>query len=258
MTTRTAVITGAAHGVGQAVALRLQRESFGRFLLIDRAAGPLSRTAAQLRDAGAEAETLVADLSTLDWLDASLPGALARLGTVDALVNAAGSTARGALDDTTPETFDMLFNVNLRAPFFLMQTVAPLMPSGTTIVNISSMLAHGGPPFLLPYAASKAALVAMTRGVANTLKHRRIRAFAVNLGWTWTPGEQDVQTRVHGLAADWAETVGARQPFGRLLMPDDPAGLIAFLVSADATMMTGAVIDLDQFVTGTVDDNPGA
>ncbi len=113
-------------------------------------------------------------------------------------------------------------------------------------------------PFLLAYSASKAALVALTRGAANTLKRDGVRVFGINLGWTWTPAEQDVQTRVHGLPADWSQTIGARQPFGRLLLPEDPAGLIAFLASPDARMMTGAIIDLDQYVAGTVDDNPGA
>jgi len=125
-------------------------------------------------------------------------------------------------------------------------------------VNICSMLAYGGPPFLLAYSASKAALASLTRGVANSLKRDGVRVFGINLGWTWTPAEQEVQTRVHGLSEDWAERIGKKQPFGRLLLPEDPAALVAFLVSPDAWMMTGAIIDLDQFVAGTVDDNPGA
>ena len=126
------------------------------------------------------------------------------------------------------------------------------------IVNICSMLAYGGPPFLLAYSASKAALATLTKGAANTLKRDRVRVFGVNLGWTATPSEHHVQTERHGLPADWAERIGAKQPFGRLLIPDDVADLVAFLISPGARMMTGAIIDLDQFVAGTVDDNPGA
>lgn len=258
MSQRAAVITGAAQGVGLATATRLAREGFGRFLLVDRQEGALAQAVESLSKDGVEAGALVADLSGLGWLEGELPAALDRLGPVDALVNAAGTTARGGLSDTTPETWDLIFDLNVRAPFFLMQAVAPRMARSGTIVNITSMLAYGGPPFLLPYSASKAALVALTRGAANALKRDGLRAFGINLGWTVTPGEQDVQTRVHGLPPDWAETLGARQPFGRLLLPEDPAGLIAFLVSPDARMMTGAIIDLDQFVAGTVDDNPGA
>ena len=126
------------------------------------------------------------------------------------------------------------------------------------IVNICSMLAYGGPPFLLAYSSSKAALVTLTKGAANTLKRDRVRVFGINLGWTATPGEQRIQTVTHGLPADWVETIGAKQPFGRLLIPDDVAGLVAFLVSPGAGIMTGAIVDLDQFVAGTVDNNPGA
>ncbi len=101
------------------------------------------------------------------------------------------------------------------------------------------MLAYGGPPFLLAYAASKAAIVALTKGTANTVKRDGMRVFGINLGWTWTPAEQEVQTRLHGLPENWSETLGAKQPFGRLLMPKDPAALISFLVSEDARMMRG-------------------
>ena len=257
-TSRSAVIAGAAQGVGEAVALRLAREGVGRFLLIDRQSDRLAEVSERLQADGARVETLTQDLTDIDGTIAAVGQAVARMGTVDILVNAAGTTARGGLSSTKPETFDAIFALNVRAPFFMMQTVAPAMSRGGRIVNICSMLAYGGPPFLLAYSSSKAALVSLTRGAANTLKGDGLHVFGINLGWTWTPAEQEVQTRVHGLPEDWAERLGPKQPFGRLLMPEDPAGVVAFLVSPDARMMTGAIIDLDQFVAGTVDDNPGA
>ncbi len=255
---RSAVITGAAQGIGEGTARRLACEGVNRFLLIDRQGEKLEAVAESLRSGGVAVETLAQDLTEIPAAIAAVGAAIGAIGTVDILVNAAGTTARGGLRDTTPDTFDLIFALNVRAPFFMMQTVARSLPNGGVIVNICSMLAYGGPPFLLAYSASKAALGTLTRGVANTLKRDGVRAFGINLGWTWTPAEQEVQTRRHGLPEDWVKTVGARQPFGRLLMPEDPAGLIAFLISPDAQMMTGAIIDLDQFVAGTVDDNPGA
>jgi NAD(P)-dependent dehydrogenase (short-subunit alcohol dehydrogenase family) len=255
--TRTAIVTGAAQGIGEAAARRLFAEGFGRLILIDRQPHRLATVADDLRLLGATVTALVCDLTDLDVTLPALNGVLDAAGPIDALVNAAGTTARGGLADTTPATFDFIFALNLRAPFFLMQAVAPRMSKGGVIVNITSMLAYGGPPFLLGYSASKAALVALTRGAANTLKRTGVHVFGINLGWTLTPAEQDVQTRLHGMSPDWATELGVRQPFGRLLMPEDPAGVIAFLVSKDAAMMTGAIIDLDQHVAGTVDDNPG-
>ncbi len=256
--TRTAIVTGAAQGIGEAAARRLAVSGITRFLLIDRQADKLAKTAENLRAGGAAVDTVVADLTDLATLLPQLDAGIARLGQVHVLINAAGTTARGGLADTTPDTFDFIFALNVRAAFFLMQRAVLHMPRGSVIVNITSMLAYGGPPFLLAYSASKAALVALTKGTANAVKRDGIRVFGINLGWTWTPAEQEVQTRLHGLPDNWPETLGAKQPFGRLLMPDDPAALIAFLVSADAVMMTGAIIDLDQYVAGTVDDNPGA
>ena len=276
--TRTALVTGAAQGIGEAVARRLISEGVRRLVLLDIDGDGLERVAGELsaRSDGVRIETMASDLVDIEHSCASLVDALERVGCtrtaerdavasgdadaggLDILVNAAGITSRGGLDDITLETFDRLTAINVRAPLFIMQAARPFMGRGGTIVNVTSMLAYGGPPFLLGYSASKSALVALTRGAANTLKWDGIRVFGINLGWTLTPSEQRVQTEVHGLAEDWAETLGAKQPFGRLLMPEDPAGLVAFLISADAGMMTGAIVDLDQFVAGTVDDNPGS
>jgi NAD(P)-dependent dehydrogenase (short-subunit alcohol dehydrogenase family) len=255
---KSAVITGAAQGIGEAAARRLAAEGYTRLLLIDLQADKLKAVADDLRASGVEVTPLVLDLTDIANLIPQLDAALHHFGPVHALINAAGTTARGGLHDTTPQTFDFIFALNVRAAFFMMQAVVPRMAPGGVIVNITSMLAYGGPPFLLAYSASKAALVALTKGTANTVKRDGIHVFGINLGWTLTPAEQQVQTATHGLPPDWAETIGARQPFGRLLMPEDPAALIAFLVSPDARMMTGAIIDLDQYVAGTVDDNPGA
>ncbi len=256
--TRTAIVTGAAQGIGEAAAHRLQAEGFTRFLLIDRQEDKLQAVAQAMREDGATVDLLVVDLAVTASMLPRLDAALAAIGPVHALINAAGTTARGGLHDTTPETFDLIFALNVGAAFFVMQRASPRMPPGGVIVNITSMLAYGGPPFLLAYSASKAALVALTKGAANTVKRDGLHVFGINLGWTWTPAEQDVQTRVHGLPATWADDLGRKQPFGRLLMPEDPAALIAFLTSPGARMMTGAIIDLDQYVAGTVDDNPGA
>lgn len=255
--TRTAIVTGAAQGVGEAIARRLAADGWSRLVLIDRQERLLRQVAADLDDDGIETQTISLDLTDVDTLRDLVGAAAIEAGGVDVLVNAAGTTARGGLDDIDPETFDSIFAINVRAPLFMMQTVAPHMPRGGTVVNICSMLAYGGPPFLLAYSSSKAALAALTKGAANSVKWDGIRVFGINLGWTWTPAEQVVQTQLHGLPENWREEVGAKQPFGRLLMPEDPAALASFLASPGASMMTGAIIDLDQHVAGTVDDNPG-
>jgi NAD(P)-dependent dehydrogenase (short-subunit alcohol dehydrogenase family) len=260
MSDRTAIITGAAQGVGEATARRLLKDGIGKLLLVDMDAPKLEAVAASLRKDGADVAVCAGDLSEIANCAAAVGAAMTKFGRIDILANCAGSTVRGGILDTSEETFDRLFAVNVKAPFFMIQHAAKEMQKRRSgvIVNISSMLAHGGPPFLLTYSATKAALVAVTKSAANALKRDNVRLFAINLGWTVTPTERRVQTEVHGMPEDWAEMVGQQQPFGRLLMPDDPAGLISFLVSPDARMMTGAIIDLEQFVIGTTDAALGA
>jgi NAD(P)-dependent dehydrogenase (short-subunit alcohol dehydrogenase family) len=96
----------------------------------------------------------------------------------------------------------------------------------------------------------------MTKSVANAVKRQKIRVFAINLGWVHTEGEQKLQTEFHGLPEDWAVAIGRRMPSGRLILPDDVAGLCAFLVSPPAQMMTGAIIDYEQMPAGTFDQHP--
>ena len=260
MDDRVAVVTGGARGVGEAIARRFARDGIGKFALIDLDGAALELTAQSLRQTGAEVLAIAADLSAAAACETAVAQTEAKYGRIDVLANCAGSTARGGILDTTEAGFDRLFAVNVKAPFFMTQNAAKVMlkrKSGV-IINIASMLAHGGPPFLLTYSATKSAVVTMTKSAANTFKHDGIRVFAINLGWTVTPTEHLTQTKGHGMPEDWAEKVGAAQPFGRLLTPDDPAGLASFLISPDARMMTGVAIDLEQFVVGTTEAALGA
>ena len=254
---RIALITGGAQGLGAASARRLLRDGFAGVLLLDRNGEALKERQAELAALG-HCEFLAADL-----LDPATPAkAVARakekFGRLDVLINAAGNTERWGLDDTTPEAFDRMFGVNVKAPLFLMQEAVKLMREmgQGTVINVGSMLAHGGPPNLVTYSASKAALATLTKAAANAVKREGIRMFTINLGWVATDGEHKLQTTFHGMPEDWAERIGRRMPAGRMIMPDDVAGLVAFLVSPAAQMMTGAVIDYEQMPAGTFDSHP--
>ena len=96
----------------------------------------------------------------------------------------------------------------------------------------------------------------LTKHAANTFKRDGVRAFCVNLGWVNTEGERALQTGFHKLPEDWHEAIGKRMPSGRLIVPEDVAGLMAYLVSPSASMMNGAVIDYEQMPTGVFDVHP--
>ncbi|MBM3520770.1 MAG: SDR family oxidoreductase, partial [Alphaproteobacteria bacterium] len=177
-------------------------------------------------------------------------------GRIDALVNAAGITDRGSIWDTSPELYDRILAINLKAPFFLMQDALQLMrKQGTkgTIVNILSMSGHGGQSFLAAYSASKGALATLTKNVANAVMRHHIRVNGLAIGWMDTPGEDRIMKVHHGADDGWLARAEATRPFGRLLKPSEVARAVAYLSSAESGLMAGSIIDFDQQVLGAAD-----
>ena len=247
---RVALITGGAQGIGAGVAARLLDEDFA-VLLIDRNPQRLERKAAALSKRGL-VEILVADLRDDATPQRAVQLAQEKFGRLDVLVNAAGDVSRGSIEDTSLETYQRLFDVNVKAPLFMMQEAAKLMKAhkAGTIINVASMIALGGPPHLATYGASKAALVQLTKHAAHIWAWEGIRAFCINLGWAFTEGEQHTQTMVHDMPENWSDIIGAQTPAGRLILPSDIADLVAYLISPSAQMMNGAVIDFEQVPAG--------
>ncbi|MGV9714229.1 SDR family oxidoreductase [Gordonia sp. NPDC003424] len=186
----------------------------------------------------------------------SVAATVAEYGRIDCLVNTAGTTSRGSLVDTSPELFDQHVAVNLRAPFFTMQAaVKDMLGRGApgTIVNIITMSSYGGQPFLAPYSATKAGLVGLTKNAAHAHRWDRIRINGLNIGWTETEGEADIQKRFHGADDTWIEQANASVPMGKLGQPDEIADFVVFLLSDRSGVVTGSVIDWDQIVMGGFD-----
>jgi NAD(P)-dependent dehydrogenase (short-subunit alcohol dehydrogenase family) len=255
--TRVALITGGAQGIGAAAAKQFLKDGFAGVVLLDRNAERLEVEAKALGGQG-RIEILAADLRDEKVPARAVAFAIEKFGRLDVLVNAAGSTARGGIDDTTLENFNQLFEVNVRAPLFLMQEAAKHMKTAKSgvMINVASMIALGGPPHLATYGASKAALLQLTKHAAHTYAWDGIRSFCINLGWALTEGEQAMQTKFHGLPEDWSKTVGAQMPAGRMILASDIAELIGYLVSPTAQMMNGAVIDFEQVPAGVFREHP--
>lgn len=254
---RFALVTGGAQGLGFAAAKRFLELGFGGVLLVDRNAARLAEAAARLQPLG-RVETLAGDLIEVSLPARAVAAAVSAFGRLDVVVNAAGNTERCGLDDTTPEAFERLFGVNTRAPYFMMQAAVKAMRAhrAGTIINMSSMLSHGGPPNLTTYSGSKAALNILTRSAAHKVARDGIRIFAINLGWVNSDGEHALQTGFHNMPQDWAEAIGRRMPAGRMITPEDVAGLVAYLVSPSAQMMTGAIIDYEQMPVAVFEQHP--
>jgi NAD(P)-dependent dehydrogenase (short-subunit alcohol dehydrogenase family) len=154
------------------------------------------------------------------------------------------------------DVFDQHVAVNTRGPFFLMQGVVADMlrrEESGTVLNVITMSAHGGQPYLAPYATSKAALVGLTKNAAHAHRWDRIRINGLNIGWTETEGEDAVQRAFHGAGDDWLEKAAAEQPMGKLGQVDEIADFAVFLLSDRSGVVTGSVIDRDQNVPGAYD-----
>jgi NAD(P)-dependent dehydrogenase (short-subunit alcohol dehydrogenase family) len=256
---KIAVVTGGTQGLGEAVARLFVARGAKGIVICGRNAEKGRRVASDLNKAGAEAEYVEADLADLAQARAVIAVADRLFGKIDVLVNAAGVTDRGTILNSSPDLYERIMAVNLRAPFFLIQDAAKIMlreKIAGAIVNIQSMSAHGGQPFLTPYSISKGALATLTRNAAFSLMRSRIRVNGLNLGWMNTPGEDAIMRKAHGAQDGWLEKAMAEQPFGRLVEPLEAARAVAFLASDESGMMTGMNIDFDQSVLGAWESAP--
>lgn len=253
---KVAVVTGGTQGLGEAIARLLAERGAAGLLIVGRNKKRGKAVADDITKGGCKTVFVSADLGDLAAARKIIPAAEKAFGRVDVLVNAAAITDRGNLVDTSPELYGAMFDINTRAPFFLMQDAAKLMIRKKikgTMVNILSMAAHGGLPHIIAYSASKAALGIITRSAGFQLAKNQIRANALNIGWMDTPGEDRIQRHYHGGGDDWLEKAEKSAPFGRILKPAEVAKAVAFLASDESGMMTGAIVDFDQQVLGVAE-----
>jgi NAD(P)-dependent dehydrogenase (short-subunit alcohol dehydrogenase family) len=256
LTNKIVLVTGGTQGVGLAVAEAAAREGATGVAIVGRNAQKAERAAESLSKHGAKALAVIADLAKPGEAERAVAETVAEFGRVDCVVNAAGLTTRGSITGTDRELFDEHLAVNLVAPFMVMQQAALNMQKRGepgTMVNIITMSSHGGQPFLAPYAASKAGLAAATKNAAHALRFDRIRINGLNIGWTATEGEADIQKRFHDAPDNWLEEAESAQPMGQLGRPDEIADAVVFLLSSRSGVVTGSVIDWDQQVVGAYD-----
>src|SRR5271163_2600302 len=253
---KVAIVTGGTQGLGEAIARLFAERGAAGIVICGRNAKGGERVASEISAAGCPTVFVNADLAKVADCRKVVARADERFGRVDALVNAAALSDRGDIFDTTEQRYNEIFDVNVRAPFFLIQETVRIMRRekiAGSIVNIQSMSAHGGQPFITAYCASKGALAILTRNVAHSLLKFRIRVNGLNIGWMSTPGEDRIMKTYHGAKDGWLDEAVKTKPFGRLIDPKEVARACAFLSSDESGLMTGSNIDFDQNVVGTAD-----
>jgi NAD(P)-dependent dehydrogenase (short-subunit alcohol dehydrogenase family) len=256
---KIAVVTGSTQGLGEAIAKLFADRGVKGMVIAGRNAKNGARVKAELEQKGVKTVYVEADLSRLADVRKLVAACDKEFGRIDALVNSAAITDRGTIWDTSEELYDRMFDINVKAPFFLMQDALHLMKkskSKGTIVNILSMSGHGGQDFISAYCASKGALATATRNVAFSVMRYHIRVNGLNIGWMDTPGEDRIMKTYHSAEDGWLKNAEKGRPFGRLLKPAEVARAVAFLSSAESGLMTGSIIDFDQQVLGTGNSIP--
>lgn len=238
---RTALVTGSTSGIGRAVAELLARRG-AHVIVSGRDSARGEEAVSAIRAGGGRADFLPADLTVVAGATGLAEQSLGVTGQVDILVNNAGIFTFGPTSATTVAAFDAIYNVNLKAPYFLVQALAPTMAErgSGSIVNILTGAAHRGAPAAGLYGSSKAALLLLTRGWAAEFGPSGVRVNAVS------PGPIRTEGTGNGAGLD---QVAATLPARRLGEPHEVAAAVAFLSGDEAAYVHGAILPVDGGAT---------
>jgi 3-oxoacyl-[acyl-carrier protein] reductase len=235
MSNRAAFVTGASRGIGRQIALTLCREFF--IVVASPEVENNEKVAREIREAGGEAMTLDLDISSAESVKQGFETVLQEKGRVDVLINNAGITRDGLAVRMKPADWDLVLKINLHGAFFAIQQALPGMMKNRwgRIVNISSVVGQAGSVGQANYAASKAGLIGMTKALAQEVGSRNITVNAVAPGFIDTD-----MTKV--LPEELKQKMLAGVPLARMGKPEDIANAVKFLVSEDASYITGHVL----------------
>ena len=241
---RVCVVTGAAAGLGRAMADRFASEG-ASVVLVDRDTDRLVEAVAAIKGAGGRADGQAADVSDQHQVEEVARWLHSVHGHVDVLVNNAGVALReGSVADMSRKAWDLTLAVNLTGPFLMSRSLVPLMSPGSVIVNVATNAAHRAVPGSDAYVASKAGVVGLTRAMAVSLADRGIRVNAVSPGVTAT---EEVLSR---LDDPRVQAMIERAPplidYGR---PEELAAVVSFLCSEEARYVNGTVLPVDGGAT---------
>jgi 3-oxoacyl-[acyl-carrier protein] reductase len=239
MDNRTALVTGASRGIGKACAQSLAGAGY-RVVLAARSGDKLGEVANELQGRGAEAFAVEMDLGSNESITAGFAKAVKEFGRIDILVNNAGVTKDGLAVRMKQADWETVLRINLSGAFYAMQQVLPAMMKERwgRIVNISSVVGEMGNAGQANYVASKAGLIGLTKSLAQEVGSRHITVNAVAPGFI----ETDM---THGLSEELKQKMLSQTPLKRMGTAEEIASAVKFLVSEEASFITGHVLDVN-------------
>ncbi len=235
-TQKVALVTGASRGIGLAVAERLAQDGFTVIVNYSESAAPAEALVRKIEQAGGRALAAKADISDADSVRRMFDAAEAAFGGVDVLVNNAGVMTLASIADSDDASFDRHIAVNLKGTFNTLREAAKRLRSGGRIINFSSSVVGMLMPTYGVYAATKAAVEAMTRVLAKEVRGRNITVNAV------APGPTATDLFLKGKPQDLVDRMAKMAPLERLGQPSDIADVVAFLAGPDAAWVNGQVL----------------
>ena len=233
---RTALVTGGTGGMGRVIAARLAADGFDVAVAYVGTWTWPTRRSSEIAGHGRRGAAFAADIADEGAVSALFDAVEDRFGRLNVVVHTAGINHPVPLIDLDLADFDAIHRINVRGTFVVNQQAARRVRDGGSIVNISSSMVRFAPPGLSAYAASKAAVDALTRILAKELRGRDITVNAV------APGPTATEAFLHSTPADEQEQLAALPPLGRLGTPDDVAGVVSFLVGPTGRWVNGQVV----------------
>lgn len=247
---QVAIVTGAGRGIGRATALELARMG-ADIVVAELDQANAERTALELRARGRRALVVPTNVASRENLRAMVEQTLSEFGRIDILVNNAGIYRAARTLDVTEEHWDAIMNINAKSVFFATQAVLPTMVAQKrgVIVNLASMAGKIGGRANLPYNASKAAVISMTKSLALAHAGDGIRANCVCPGFVetdmWTSVAREQAALLDQSPDEFTRQRRLQVPLRRMEKPEDVANVIGFLVSSRADYMTGQALSVD-------------
>lgn len=234
------VVTGAAQGIGRAIALRLAGTG-ARLALWDVLAAKLAETAEECRKCGAPVFPEAVDIGDVRAIESGVAHLIDKLGTPYALINNAAIFPRSFVVDTDLDEWERVLRINLTAPFLLTKLFAPAMMAARrgVVINVASTVGLRGDPRGAHYASSKAGLIALTKSYAQALGPSGIRVNCI------LPGISDTAQPLAGMSRDELLAKGRDIPLGRIGRAEDMAGIVAFLLGPEALYISGQSIAIN-------------
>jgi len=246
------LVTGSGTGIGREIALEFAREGATVALHYAHSDKGANSAVEEIAASGGKAQAFRADLNSVEEAKNLATQSVEWLGGLDVLVNNAGITMNLPFEEVTPEQFDTLYHVNIRAQFFLTQNALPaLLESRGAIVNMTSIHAFSGFPQHSVYAGTKGAIVAYTRELAIELAPRGVRVNAI------APGSVEVENYFNAMPDYDAQKLGEAIPAGFVGSPLDIANATIFLASEDSRYIVGQTLIIDGGTTSWMPFNDG-